>query len=485
MSEIIKKFAEYNKGREITKQEGNFSLFVWGSFPMGCYSPYTDKYYKQDFGPIVFLIKGDFGAGFFSLEDYKQPTRETFDKYLKIDSNDSLDEVSDFYNFKKETIEIYDYLKPDILPKIKTELLVENIIKIFTLFFKLQVTTLFSEALDEKLIKEFNQSLGGNDRGFADFLKTSSLLTFRSFASRNDEALLNFGNTPTYNIQWILANYLMTVSLAESEIQIKKLVEDRGGKDKIFADLNNLDNQIKSNKEKVEKFRETLRGDILKLFDFNQLCMYIRDFRKDEVLKGITALSNCLRELFLRLGLKESDIVYSFYPDFLDSTYQESNYKNIIENRKKGFLVDFDKDGIKTEYGDGNELLSELYKVMDNSFVAHKEDIIQGNVGCKGKAQAEICVVLDRKDFDKFKDGNILVTSMTRPEFVPLMKKASAVITDEGGITCHAAIISRELGIPCIIGTRNATRVLKDGDLVEVDADLGVVKIINEVQDIK
>jgi pyruvate,water dikinase len=59
------------------------------------------------------------------------------------------------------------------------------------------------------------------------------------------------------------------------------------------------------------------------------------------------------------------------------------------------------------------------------------------------------------------------------------MKKASAIVTDEGGITCHAAIVARELGIPCIIGTQISTKVLKDGDIVEVDADKGVVKKIN------
>ena len=78
-----------------------------------------------------------------------------------------------------------------------------------------------------------------------------------------------------------------------------------------------------------------------------------------------------------------------------------------------------------------------------------------------------------------FQDGDILVTGMTRPEFVPLMKKASAIITDEGGLTCHAAIISRELNIPCIIGTKIATQVLQDGDMVEVDADKGIIRILN------
>ena len=67
---------------------------------------------------------------------------------------------------------------------------------------------------------------------------------------------------------------------------------------------------------------------------------------------------------------------------------------------------------------------------------------------------------------------------MTRPEFLPLLRQAKAIITDEGGLTCHAAIISRELGIPCIIGTKMATRILKDGDLVEVDANKGIVRKI-------
>jgi pyruvate, water dikinase len=65
---------------------------------------------------------------------------------------------------------------------------------------------------------------------------------------------------------------------------------------------------------------------------------------------------------------------------------------------------------------------------------------------------------------------------MTTPDFVPIMGKAGAIITDEGGITCHAAIVSREMKIPCVVGTEIATKVLKDGDLVEVDADNGVVR---------
>jgi pyruvate,water dikinase len=67
---------------------------------------------------------------------------------------------------------------------------------------------------------------------------------------------------------------------------------------------------------------------------------------------------------------------------------------------------------------------------------------------------------------------------MTVPDFVPAMSKAVAFVTDEGGITSHAAIVSRELGIPCVVGTKIATRALRDGDLVEVDASRGIVRVV-------
>jgi pyruvate,water dikinase len=78
----------------------------------------------------------------------------------------------------------------------------------------------------------------------------------------------------------------------------------------------------------------------------------------------------------------------------------------------------------------------------------------------------------------KMKKGDILISPATNPNLMPAISKAGAMVTDEGGITSHAAIVSRELKIPCIIGTKIATQVLKDGDLVEVDANKGIVRII-------
>jgi pyruvate, water dikinase len=76
----------------------------------------------------------------------------------------------------------------------------------------------------------------------------------------------------------------------------------------------------------------------------------------------------------------------------------------------------------------------------------------------------------------KIETGDILITGMTMPDCVPAMRRAAAIVTDEGGITCHAAIIARELKKPCIVGTKHATQVFKDGDRVEVDTNKGVVR---------
>jgi pyruvate,water dikinase len=81
--------------------------------------------------------------------------------------------------------------------------------------------------------------------------------------------------------------------------------------------------------------------------------------------------------------------------------------------------------------------------------------------------------IMDIKDISKFKKGQVLVTDMTDPDWEPIMKIASAIVTDKGGRTCHAAIVSRELGIPCLVGTENGSRTIKDGDPITVDCSQG------------
>ena len=105
--------------------------------------------------------------------------------------------------------------------------------------------------------------------------------------------------------------------------------------------------------------------------------------------------------------------------------------------------------------------------------------LLKGLPASPGMGYGKVHVIEDPKDIDEFQDGEILVTEMTAPDWVPAMKKAQAIVTDSGGMTCHASIVSRELGIPCIVGTKSrgqaATSVLKNGEEITVDASNGVV----------
>lgn len=101
-----------------------------------------------------------------------------------------------------------------------------------------------------------------------------------------------------------------------------------------------------------------------------------------------------------------------------------------------------------------------------------KMNKLRGTLAWKGKVKK----VLNPEQAKKLKSGEVLVTNMTIPAYIQAMKRAPAFVTDEGGITCHAAILAREMKKPCITGTKNATNILQDGDLAEVDADNGIVR---------
>lgn len=105
---------------------------------------------------------------------------------------------------------------------------------------------------------------------------------------------------------------------------------------------------------------------------------------------------------------------------------------------------------------------------------------IKGQIAYKGIVRGVARLILSSKDKKEFNEGDVLVTINSNPSLMSFIQKSGAMVTDEGGVTCHAAIVSRELKIPCIIGTKIATQVLKDGDLVEVDASAGVVKILEK-----
>jgi len=112
----------------------------------------------------------------------------------------------------------------------------------------------------------------------------------------------------------------------------------------------------------------------------------------------------------------------------------------------------------------------------DNDEADDLGDVLVRGLGASpGMASGKVKIVLDIDELDKIKDGDIMVTTMTTPDMVPAMRRASGIVTDEGGVTCHASIISRELGIPCVVGTGDATITLEENTGVTLDGKKGLV----------
>ncbi|MEK9151322.1 MAG: PEP-utilizing enzyme [Patescibacteria group bacterium] len=186
-----------------------------------------------------------------------------------------------------------------------------------------------------------------------------------------------------------------------------------------------------------------------------------------------------LKEISGRLGVTYEEMCWLSREEIFGTLKGDRELdKSAIRERRKTFGYTY-IDGKEIIFS--GKLVTQLLDVLGIG-VAEETTTIKGNVACKGYAQGIVRVVKEPKNVGAFLEGEILVSPETTPDFLPAMKKAAAFIADIGGLTSHAAIIARELKKPCIIGTKIATQVLKDGDLVEVDAERGVVRILEKAR---
>ncbi len=201
-----------------------------------------------------------------------------------------------------------------------------------------------------------------------------------------------------------------------------------------------------------------------------------QDERKKHIFIYLHYKDLLLKELVRRFKYK--------YDDFLNLSYSE--IWDLIENKEIFPTLLERKDGLgifvnQTLTNLSPEQAVSLWNTYTQEKISERITEFSGTIASKGKnsmVQGKVCIIFDPFKSNKFQKGNILVAAMTSPEYVFLMEKAAAIVTDVGGLTCHAAIVSREFGLPCIVGTKVATQVLHDGDLVEVDANKGIVKIL-------
>ncbi len=260
------------------------------------------------------------------------------------------------------------------------------------------------------------------------------------------------------------------------EHYLKELVKLKGTHADVKEMLREMEQEISSALEKRNKLIKELNlekkwQDIFNEFGDFMITKIYRRFAQIYAMYKIEFLQKEIGERF-NLSLMETrfmlprEVRKALIEGFVDKEELKERTNFCV------YYAEKDKDIIFTGVK-ARELAKEAQKVEIGDV---KE--IKGQPACMGKAKGEVKIINHPSEMSKMKKGDILVSIATNPDIVPAMKKAAAIVTEQGGVTSHAAIVAREMGTPCVIGTKIATRVLHDGDLVEVDADHGVIKIL-------
>lgn len=207
------------------------------------------------------------------------------------------------------------------------------------------------------------------------------------------------------------------------------------------------------------------------IIDLMQFIVYYRTQRTDIINKSMYLFGPLFNKMAQSLKLSYRQLLHCTIEEITEGVPS----KRIINSRLRDYALIMEKGKIGCVIGKESQQIRK-YLVSKEARVKQ----FTGVIACRGRVRGKVKLIFSKEDFHKINIGDILVTSMTTPPMVQIMKTAVAFITDEGGITSHAAIISREMNKPCIMATKIATKVLKDGQLVEVDANKGVVKILKK-----
>jgi phosphoenolpyruvate synthase/pyruvate phosphate dikinase len=346
------------------------------------------------------------------------------------------------------------------------------------------IDVVFENFLWEKIKSEINGKIKSEQ--FDELYRKISIPAYNSFMSDERLEILKaaLNKNPfssaverIHNKYWWTSLAWDSVRIHEREYFIKRLEKNSGKKD--------LKNKIYEITGRVGKIRAD-RKKVIGEYGFSKKIAYwldvfdsyarYHDLRKEVQMKAVYAAHLILIETSRRTKVNADDLLWLWHDEIEKLLSGKKIDNSEISRRKAAISVLITEKSIV--YESGKEALESHNKFLKKYFPKAGE--LKGSCASSGKAKGRARICLGSVDaMKKIKKGDILVTGMTTPDYVPAMRKAAAIITDEGGITCHAAIISRELRIPCIVGTKNATSILKDCDLVGVDAGKGIIKKLN------
>ena len=245
----------------------------------------------------------------------------------------------------------------------------------------------------------------------------------------------------------------------------------------------------------IEKYR--FNKELIDLANNIRTFIYYRTFLTEHTdwlfFNGRTTI---LREIARREEISEDDLVMLSFDEvisFLKNKISKDEAESLAHSRIQyyaimyisGKLITFDgEDALDIEHCFVPSFIESQKTVSQNTNTSEKMNnvLVEGTTCYPGRVIGKVKIVRTLSDCEKVHKGDILVANMTTPNFISAMERAAGFVTDQGGITCHAAILSREMKIPCIVGTSIATKVLHDEDTVEVDAYLGTIRVLNNAK---
>lgn len=291
-----------------------------------------------------------------------------------------------------------------------------------------------------------------------------SAIDFPNFSSEQKNQCIDY-HIKQFN--WMSYHWFIGKSLQREEVAKRFMELSKNA----ASELKNIIKEQKAQEEKQKQIFKELNFDNknIKLIKQYQNWIFLRTYVKDSINLSAYNLLPILYEIGQKVGISGELMPFLVKEEIYNIGKEDiKSLKEKILDRQKGFSISV--TGGKFNWETGNLIQNDISKSTSS------DKFIKGQIAFKGVVKGTVKIVNNPSQQIKVEKGDILITSMTTPDLLPAMEKAAAFVTDEGGITCHAAIMAREMHKPCVIGTKNATKILKDGDLVEVDAEKGIVR---------
>jgi rifampicin phosphotransferase len=430
-----------------------------------------------------------------AIKEFRNNGKKYFNKeYTKKLFNDIDKHIKSFFKFSEDIKKIdFTNLSNQKLKKILTDYF--SYIKKTFIYFG--TSTPESTYFLEKKVKEIIRKKVHNDEIFKDYF--ISLCTPEEMDVTMEERIYFFNLMKKKKVsekeievysRKFPALFFNTYSKKEVIDYLYEKLKEKKTEKEINLEIKNIkDNLIKVSK-KHEEIYSIINDKKLKEYSTILQKSGIFRYRLKHCWSGAEYLClDLLKEVQKRIGGEFNDFIktYTFKDIFYFLETGKSLNINKIKERKKSIILHHVNNNTNTYFGaNGVKHKNEFIEKEDKKI---KSKTIKGMPANRGiiTAKARIVNVKDLKQFSKdckqFQKGEIIVTTMTSPIMVQIIQKSSGIITDEGGICSHAAVISREFGIPCIVGTLGASFIIKTGDLIELDANKGTIEIIKKKKD--